>query len=370
MEMDQSLAKNLLNNGAVLIITGVPVRTLFGVDLCTYTIADNFRGVKMIPPGFHYVWCAATGPYGDSAPRVGFAHYFKAREILVKEWDTTTEELKERQSPEPELEKQRIREHLKELDRFLAPYDLRSLKDWVKLTSHVVGEEVLNKCKPSLGTIRTNVELESCPDSERPRGSLNETYSVMKLKFVSDENDLLPKLKPVEGTAPRFNSVPDRVPKNSSPAEISLHSVDCIEACDELLKSYTNSLELIQEIQISFAFFVVGLSTESLLYWRKILNLLSHSEEAAGKYLSLYGEYCKILAFQLPHLPEELSMPTDGNTVYKDVRSLLYNLKRVGLESSGNLLIKSLEKSLNWKFDNLREDPEDMPIVVELNEAI
>uniref|UniRef100_A0A1A9W9Q2 Protein AAR2 homolog n=1 Tax=Glossina brevipalpis TaxID=37001 RepID=A0A1A9W9Q2_9MUSC len=369
MEMDQCIAKSLLNNGAVLIITGVPIRTLFGIDLSTYAIADNFRGVKMIPPGFHYVWCAATGPYGDSAPRVGFAHYFKAREILVKEWDTSREELRERQIVDPQLEKQRIREHLKDLDRFLAPYDLHSLKDWVKLTS-TISEEVLNKCNPSLGTIRTNVELESCPDSERPRGSLNESYSIMKLKFVNDENDLLPKLKPVDGTAPRFSTVPDRVPKNCLPPDISRHSIDCIEACDELLKSYANSLDLIQEIQLSFAFFIIGFSTESLLFWRKILNLLSHSEEATGKYRSIYGEYCKVLVFQLPHLPEELSLPTERNPVYKDVRSLLYNLKRGELENSANLLIKSLEKSINWKFDSLIEDPEDMPVVVELNETI
>lgn len=367
MDMDPETAKKLFNHGAVLIITGVPRKTEFGIDLCFYTIGENFRGVKMIPPGPHHIWCAASGPYGDTAPRVGFAHFFHEQEILVKEWDADTEELRDRRVEDAVLEKQRIRENLKTLDSYLAPYDFRYWNDWRKLTD-TVSEATLMRCQPALGVIRTNVELLSCPDSERPRGQLNKAHSGMASKLISNENDLLPQLKPVEGTAPRFSNVPDRVPKDSTPAEISQHSLDCIEACDALVNDFTNPQDLIEEIQLSFAFFLVGYSVESLEFWRKVLSVLSHSEDAITKYRLLFMKYAEVLAYQLPRLPEELMEPSERNGVFKDIRSLLVNLNVAGLHKSAEHLSTRLKSSMSWFFEGLlEEDPEDMPVVVECN---
>ncbi|XP_075150861.1 protein AAR2 homolog [Haematobia irritans] len=364
MHMDPDTAKNLFNHGAVLIITGVPRKTEFGIDLCSYTIDENFRGVKMIPPGPHHIWCAATGPYGDIAPRVGFAHFFCEQEILVKEWDADNEELRDRQTTDPDLEKRRIRENLKTLDRYLAPYDFRYWNDWRKLTD-TVSRQTLERCQPSLGVIRTNVELQSCPDSERPRGPINEVHPAIQAKLLNNENDLLPQLKPVEGTAPRFCNVPDRVPKECTPTDISRHSLDCIEACDMLLGGLEQPQDLIEEVQLSFAFFFVGYSIESLEHWRKILLLLSHSEDAVVKYRLLFMKYAEVLVYQLPRLPEELMEPTERNSVYKDIKSLLINLSVSGLHKSAEHLIKKLKHSMNWSFDGLLdENPEDMPVVV------
>lgn len=365
MEMDPEVAKKLFNQGAILFITGVPKGTEFGIDLCSYVIGDNFRGVKMIPPGPHYVWCAATGPYGDTAPRVGFTYFFEEQELVVREWDANNEELRERQIAEPELEKRRLKDNLKMLDPFLAPYDFRYCGEWRKLTDTIT-KECVERCRPALGTIRTNVELLSCPDEERPRGPLVETHPSMTAKLVNDENDLLPQLKPVEGTAPRFAIVPERIPKNSTPAEISKHSLDCLQACQELLKNFPQPQDLIQEIQISFVFFLVGYSVESLAYWRKVLSLLSHSEEAVSKYRLLFMKYSEVLVHQLPHLPDELMEPSERNTVYKDIRSLLVNLNLCGLHKSAEFLTKKLQSSMNWTFEGLLDDdPEDMPVIVE-----
>lgn len=55
IEMDQSLAQRLLFEGATLVMLDVPVGTEFGIDLKSWNTADRFKGVKMIPPGFHYV---------------------------------------------------------------------------------------------------------------------------------------------------------------------------------------------------------------------------------------------------------------------------------------------------------------------------
>lgn len=115
--MDQGTARCLFENCAFLLIAGVPEGTEFGVDLSTYEVGEMFRGIKMIPEGPHFVFCASKGLYGDVAPRVGFVHYFKQKEIVVREWDPEKEELRKRKPEQEEIDVNRIKENLKELDR-------------------------------------------------------------------------------------------------------------------------------------------------------------------------------------------------------------------------------------------------------------
>lgn len=54
--MDQMTAKHLFEVGAMLVLEGVPVGTEIGVDMHSWQTAHNFRGVKMIPPGMHFIY--------------------------------------------------------------------------------------------------------------------------------------------------------------------------------------------------------------------------------------------------------------------------------------------------------------------------
>lgn len=361
--IDPYVAQHMLQVGATLIIAGVPVGTEFGIDLSSYEVGERFRGVKMIPPGPHYVFCAARDSYGTTAPRVGFAHYFKPCEIVVREWDLQTEELRIRQCEDIELEKQRIRENLKDLDRFLAPYDFKELAKWKSLTDTIT-EDVLCRCTPQSGFIRNSMEFLSCPDSERPRGGAPGNYK--NLPYVADESELLPNLKPLPDTALNFKELPPRIPKGVAPSEVTRHHLDCIEAVDAFFAKFSDQIEAIQEIQLAFIFFCSGYSVDSLAHWRKTLNLLSNSETAVDKYMLFYMKYLEILQFQLPELPEELMEQTKNNTVCRDVRSLLQNCAVAGLHISADRMAKRLKKTMKWKFDGLLdEDPEDMPVVVD-----
>lgn len=116
-EIPQEMARILYEEGALLIIAGVPTGTEIGVDLSPNRVDEMFRGMKMIPPGAHFVYTAAEGVYGDTAARVGFIHYFKKQEIVIREWDEQTEELRPRSNANLERDKVRIRENLSELDR-------------------------------------------------------------------------------------------------------------------------------------------------------------------------------------------------------------------------------------------------------------
>lgn len=107
-----------MDNYACLIVTGAPDNTEVGIDLLAINITVEFRGIKLIPPGPHFVYSSAKDSFGNSSTaRNGFLYYFKAGEILVKEWNQKEEELQDRSKGDLELEKRRIREHLKDLDR-------------------------------------------------------------------------------------------------------------------------------------------------------------------------------------------------------------------------------------------------------------
>lgn len=56
IEIDQDLAKRMLIEGGTLVFLGVPQGTEFGIDLKSWNTDENFRGMKMIPPGLHYVF--------------------------------------------------------------------------------------------------------------------------------------------------------------------------------------------------------------------------------------------------------------------------------------------------------------------------
>ena len=55
MEMDQELAQKLFTEGAFLICRNVPEGTEFGIDMKSWNTAERFNGIKMIPPGVHYI---------------------------------------------------------------------------------------------------------------------------------------------------------------------------------------------------------------------------------------------------------------------------------------------------------------------------
>lgn len=116
-EMPQEMAQKLYEEGALLLIAGLPKGTEFGVDLISNKVDEMFRGIKMIPPGPHFIYTAAEGEYGDAAARVGFIHYFKKQEIVIYEWNAQNEELKPRPSATIELDRARIRENLAEIDK-------------------------------------------------------------------------------------------------------------------------------------------------------------------------------------------------------------------------------------------------------------
>lgn len=239
------------------------------------------------------------------------------------------------------------------------------MKKWQQL-SNFITEDIITQTTPECGVIRSSAEFESCPDSDRPKGQSPLTHTI-PIRPNQTEDELLPNLKVVPGTAPRFTKIPALHSKTASPAEISQSHLDSIQAIEMYFNAFTEPNDALREIQLSFVLFCCGCSVDALAHWRKLLGLLSKSELAIDKFRSFYRRYLDILKTQLPELPEELMMPTPNNTVFKDVGQLILKCTLNGLKDEADALSVHLTKEMSWVFDDLfDEDPEDLPVIVEL----
>lgn len=251
------------------------------------------------------------------------------------------------------------------LNRFLAPYDFQQLKKWQQLSNYI-NEDVIERTKPECGVIRTSAEFQSCSDADRPKGQspLNRNINI---RTNQTEDELLPDLKIVPGTALRFTKIPALYPNTASPAEISECHLDAIRAIEQYFSAFSEPFEALREIQMSFVLFLCGCSVDALAHWRKCLGLLTKSDSAVSKFNYFYRCYLDILIAQLPELPDELMMPTPNNTIFKDIRQLIINCTLAGLKDDADTFSANLSRSMNWHFNDLFiENPEDLPVVVDI----
>ncbi|MEE6528315.1 hypothetical protein FKM82_030473, partial [Ascaphus truei] len=152
-DMDPELAKQLFFSGATLVILGVPEGTEFGIDSNSWQVGPRFRGVKMVPPGVHFLHYSAArkgGYSGEVAPRIGFFLHLGPRDLRLLRWDPREEDME--LSPAPRGEEERLRGELPALDPFLGPYPYESLRRWVSLSSRI-GEEAVTRLQPLSGRV-------------------------------------------------------------------------------------------------------------------------------------------------------------------------------------------------------------------------
>jgi len=56
VDISQEQAQWLFTEGAILVFLDLPAGSEFGMDYCCWEVGEQFKGVKMIPPGIHFVY--------------------------------------------------------------------------------------------------------------------------------------------------------------------------------------------------------------------------------------------------------------------------------------------------------------------------
>uniref|UniRef100_A0A672NLL8 Protein AAR2 homolog n=1 Tax=Sinocyclocheilus grahami TaxID=75366 RepID=A0A672NLL8_SINGR len=97
-DMDPEVARGLFEEGATLVLLGVPQGSVLGLDYKPWTLGRRFRGVKMIPPGLHFL--NSNEACGDIGPKTGLLLSLKPREVLVAHWNQREDDLEFTWDPE------------------------------------------------------------------------------------------------------------------------------------------------------------------------------------------------------------------------------------------------------------------------------
>ncbi|XP_012259201.2 protein AAR2 homolog [Athalia rosae] len=375
VEMDQELAKRLLIEGATLVLLNVPPGTDFGVDMKSWNTGDKFKGVKMIPPGFHYIHYSAANGFDDLAPRVGFIHNFTKSEFLAMTWDAEKEDIST-EAPSAETVN-RLKQNLASLDQYLGPYPYDIWEQWKGLTTKV-DAAVIERCTPVCGYIRSALELENCDDASRPRGgeTVQKRTRRSGLSAEDREQQLLPQLKPRPGTELRLTKLPEKnYPDDATPAEVTQHSLDTSYALDAMLNQLKNPIEIIGELQLAFVCFLSGQSLDAFEHWKKLVGLLCGADAAISMRRAIFAEFLNTLEAQVECVPEEMlcDIVASNNFVYHNLRNLFANIEASEkvdgrLKTQAVRLRDRLTKKFFWDFTCLQDEEDDeAPVVVSLD---
>ncbi|XP_042197744.1 protein AAR2 homolog [Callorhinchus milii] len=378
VEMDQELARRLFFEGGTLVILGVPKGTEFGIDYNTWEVGPKFKGVKMIPPGIHFMHYSAASSTNarETGPRTGFFFDIKQREVLVKRWDKKEEEIVFVTVSQAEVE--RIRENLTELDQCLGPYPYETMKKWVSLTNHITAP-LIQKLQPESGKICAFAEVQ--PEVLMPHTKDRVEQNLLPYdtlcKSYEEGMARLPKMKIKPGTEIRFSNIPkQKYPDGATPAEITKYNMDFSFTLESVINQrYSASpKDILGELQFSFVCFLIGNVYDAFEHWKDLLQLLCHSEEAVGKRTDLYTLLISALYHQLSEIPADffvdiVSKDNFLTTTLQEFFSYMHSpMVDEALQRRVGKFKAHLTRKFKWDFD---EEPDDCaPVMVDLPEGV
>ncbi|KAI8789044.1 protein AAR2 [Biomphalaria glabrata] len=368
--MDPEKAKILFEQGAIFLLIDFPEGSEFGIDYHSWHAGPKFNGIKMIPPGIHYLYYSSTSKENVSGPRSGFFYHFEAQQIVVTKWDKTLEEIHFESISHDEL--QRYHCNKENMDSFLGPYPYEKYKQWVSLSSHIT-KDLVDILKPDVGIIYSldQFESEASTTQSRQEEAIKNTEQSMEVDACKKHK--LPKLKSLQGTNIKYSTIPKKkYPDGATPGLISKYSMDSSYVLELVLtERFKGSIEhLLGEIQFAFVCFLIGQNYDSFEQWKKLVHLLCTSSDAILKYPKAYMDFITILHFQIREIPSDffVNIVTSRNFLTDTLHELFQNfltdnvdpeLKKKGLNFQ-----KHLTKKFNWDFSI--EPDEYAPVVVDL----
>ncbi|KAJ2385393.1 hypothetical protein GGI05_004716 [Coemansia sp. RSA 2603] len=380
--MDQNTARQMFENGAFLVVLDAPCGIEFGIDLDTWETGPLFKGLKMIPPGIHYIHYSAVNNDKQTGIQSGFLHKFALKEVVVRRWCAETEQLYPSKHVSAE-DVERIRMGIRDLDKGLGAYPLDGGSNgtyarWQKLTGYIT-PEMLDLLLPPNG------EFSSAT------GSVYEDEEMEKAqKALNQSSD-----KPTESSdsLDRFNfthcNIRRSFPTNASPEDIRKYSRDKSWLLKTLLSSrwHNNPHELLGELQLAFVIIFVGQNFSGLEHWKFLMNLtLCCAEALEDKTLvsQLFVPLVRVLCMQLAECPQEFaaSVLEQDNFIAVVLETLVLNVyecsvdeTRTTMDKEIAVMRKLLEEKFSWTLATGRqlqadadtEDGEYAPQVVHMD---
>ncbi|XP_036390126.1 protein AAR2 homolog [Megalops cyprinoides] len=379
VDMDPETARGLFEEGATLVLLGVPEGTELGMDYKSWQVGPRFRGLKMIPPGLHFLHYSSCNVNrgGEMGPKTGLFLFLQPREVQLARWNEKEEDLDFSPSQNQE-EVDRVKAGLQDLDPFLGPYPYETLRKWVSLTDRLT-PEVASGLQPlsgricAFGDVMPELQLPHTKDREEQNLPRNDT----ECQSMREGLERLPRMKQRAGTELRFSHIPKQTyPPGATPAQITQYSMDLSYALDCLLESNYKQepLHVLGELQFAFVCFLVGNVYEGFEHWKRLLALLCRSETAMCARRDLYLGLIAVLYHQLGEVPSDfyVDIVSQDNFLTSTLRDFFQFASGPGVDASLRKRAQKFKVHLTKKFRwNFEEDLEDCaPVVVQLPEGV
>lgn len=296
--MDPETALELVKQGATLLLLDVPQYTLVGIDTQMFTVGPAFKGIKMIPPGPHFVYYSSSSKDGKQfSPIVGFFVDAAPSEVIVRKWNQQEERLVK----VPEDEEERFCQAVKslEFDRYLGPYNLSQYGEWKQLSSYLT-KTIIKRIEPIGGEI--TVACESEMDKNSPKTSIERALDAQLGigKFSAFTSvDWSKKRGCFYTTIPRV--IKRRGMEGKELTSLNLDKTELLESV--LIKDYGGSEDLLLgELQFAYIAFLMGQSLEAFFQWKSLVSLLLSCIEAPFRTRShLFTKFIKVIFYQLKY---------------------------------------------------------------------
>ncbi|KAK1591004.1 hypothetical protein Q3G72_000652 [Acer saccharum] len=387
--MDPDAALELVKHGITLLLLDVPQYTLVGIDTQMFAVGPAFKGIKMIPPGVHFVFYSSSSRDGkEFSPIIGFFIDAGPSEVIVRKWDQQEERLVKVSEEEEVRYVQAVRSL--EFDRQLGPYTLSQDGDWKRLSNYIT-KSTIERLEPIGGeiTVTTEPVMKNTTKTTMEK-SLDEQLKTIKFSTTVDKS---------ERKGCYYTSIPRVIKhKGIQGEELTSLNLDKTQLLESLLmKDYGGSEDsLLGELQFAFVAFLMGQSLEAFLQWKSLVSLLFGCVEAPFHTRSqLFTKFIKVIYYQLKYgLQKDRSDVQTGASALLDdswlsTDSFLHHLCKdffqLVQEASvvdGDLLswtrkVKELlENSLGWEFQHssavdgmyFEEGDEYAPVVEMLDE--
>ncbi|ORY94534.1 A1 cistron-splicing factor [Syncephalastrum racemosum] len=361
--MDQQTANALFEKGACLLFLEAPPNLEFGIDYMAWTIGPLFKGVKMIPPGLHFIYFSATNKEGVQGIRTGFFHYFESKEVLVREWSPKTEDLRDETELDPD-QVERYRINIREFDRNMGPYPLDPpsyYERWQKLTSFIQ-PGLIKRILPNNGRV-------SHLPANEPAASDLSVKDARKGRAIEKE----------EGMDFTPFDLRQSFPKGATGEEITRWSLDKSWLTKDLLQRvYHNDHKLmLGEMQLAFVCLLMAQNFSGFNQWKQFVHLFCSCNELVKEEPQIFSSFMDTLQTQLDECPVDFfrDILSENNFVAFMLKSLRRNIPKEedALYKKFEKLRAFIAKRFEWDIpndenedDEEEEDEDEAPVIVEL----
>ncbi|ONI17424.1 hypothetical protein PRUPE_3G158200 [Prunus persica] len=387
--MDAEMAMELVKHGLTLLFLDVPQHTLIGIDTQMFSVGPDFKGIKMIPPGPHFVYYSSSTRDGkEFSPIIGFFVDAGPSEVIVRKWDQQEERLVKVPEEEEERYCQAVRSL--EFDRHLGPYNLSQYGDWKQLSNYIT-KSIIQRIEPIGGeiTVASESTMHVNTPSTMMEKALDEQLNASRCSTPSDKS---------QTRGCYYTSIP-RVTKRKGIhgqqlTSLNLDKTQLVESV--LLEDYGGSEDLLlAELQFAYIAFLMGQSLEAFLQWKSLVSLLFGCTEAPFHTRSrLFAKFIRVIYYQLKQgLQKDCTDTNSGSTLlddswfsadsflhrlFKDFFLLVQDASVVDgdLLSWTRKLKELLENNLGWEFQQnsavdgmyFEDDDEFAPVVEMLDD--